>query len=421
MKKLLIALTSLALVLGLAACGGSEEPRTLVIQSAFVREVAEKEVYQKEIFEAFEEEHNVTIELNTYTEVGNLFDKIETEQTSGNITSDLVISHYSDMVNFVVENDYMVDLTDLESEMDDRTFLDAFETSTNYNDKRFFFPINIDVYIGIASVDAFDHLPDGLTKEDVLSGDYTWDDYVAWADGQNVMTAMKGEAGRLLIYQVGGMALSHTDTIAGTFPALNTEANITAWKDILTMANNGAIHAESTTVSSTQDLLESGAVDLMFEHQSVVGLTYAGAPAEFEVFPGPKGDSGNAGTIAGGHGIGIVKGSENEDLAREFIKWITAKEQIISAALGSTPPLLEATEALGSSPEDIVIAQGVATLEFSNVEGLQMIPEYTDWAGVKAASDEVFAEIMNGTITTEAQLIAKLNEQQAELDALKID
>merc|ERR1711879_65147 len=238
-------------------------------------------------------------------------------------------------------------------------------------------------------------------------------------DGENVMTAMKGEAGRLLIYQVGGMALSHTDTITGTFPALNTEANIKAWTDILAMANNGALHAESTTVSSTQDLLESGAIDLMFEHQSVVGLTYAGAPAQFEVFPGPKGDSGKAGTIAGGHGIGIVEGSENAELAKEFIEWMTAPEQIISAALGSTPPLLEATEALGTSPADIVIAMGVATLANSNVEGLQMIPDFSNWGGVKAASDEVFAEIMDGTITTVAELETKLVEQQAELDDLR--
>merc|ERR1711879_1129414 len=221
MKKLFIALTGVALVLGLSACG-NDEPTTLVIQSSFVREVSEKEIYQNEIFAAFEEEHNVTIELNTYTEVGNLYDKIKTEQESDNVTSDLVIAHYSDMVNYIIDNDYMMDLSDLEADMDDRTFLDAFETSTNPNGNRYFFPINIDVYTGIASVEAFDYLPAGLTKEDVLAGDYTWDDYVAWADGENVMTAMKGEAGRLLIYQVGGMALSHTDTITGTFPALNT-------------------------------------------------------------------------------------------------------------------------------------------------------------------------------------------------------
>lgn len=420
MKKLLIALFALTLVLVLSACK-EDEPTVLVIQSSFVREVSEKEIYQDEIFAAFEEEHNVTIELNSYSEVGNLYDKIETEQESGNVTSDLIIAHYSDMVNYKTDNDYVLNLDALETEMDDRTFLDAFESSTFENGSRYFFPINIDVYIGIASNDAFDHLPSGVTEQDVMDGNYTWDDYVAWADGDNVMTFIKGLAGSQIIYQIGGMALSHTDTIDGTFPNLNSEANQKAWNDILTMKLNGAIHAESTTVNSAQDLLESGAVQLAFEHQSVVGLTYAGAPAQFKVFPGPKGDSGNAGTIAGGHGIGVVKGAPNEELAKEFIKWITAPEQIVDAALGSTPPLVEATAALGTSPADEVIAMGVATLENSNVEGLQMIPDYTDWGGVKGCSDAVFAKIMDGTITTEAQLLAELNTQQDNLEALLKD
>jgi len=419
MKKLIITLFAVSLVAILGACGGSDEPTVLVIQSSFVREVSEKEIYQTEIFDAFEKEHNVTIELNTYSEVGNLYDKIKTEQDSGEITSDLIIAHYSDMVNYKTNNDYMMDLNDLEDEMNDRTFLDAFKTSTFENGNRYFFPINIDVYIGIAANSAFDHLPTGVTEADVLAGDYTWDDYVAWADGDNVTTFIKGLAASQIIYQIGGMALSHTDTIPGTFPNLNSTANQRAWNSILEMKLNDAIHPESTTVNSAQDLLEAGNVQLAFEHQSVVGLTYAGAPAQFQVFPGPKGDSGNAGTIAGGHGIGIIEGAPHAELAEEFIKWITAPEQIVHAALGSTPPLLEATAALGTSPADTVVKMGVATLENSNVEGLQMIPNYTDWGGVKGCSDAVFAKIMDGTITTEAELLVELNIQQANLEALE--
>ena len=417
MKKLLIALFATILVLTLSACG-NEEPTTLVIASSFAREVTEKEVYQREIFEPFEEEHNVTIEFNTYSEVGALYDKIDTEQQSDNVVTDLVIAHYSDMVNYIGDNDYMVGLNDLEDEMDDRTFSDAFDSSTNKDGERYFFPINTDVYLSIARNEAFDHLPDGVTEADILAGDYTWDDFVEWCDGTNVKTAIKGQAGKLIIYQIGGMALSHTNDIPGTFPALNTDANVKAWGDIFDLYEKGAIHAQSTTVNSTQELLESGAIQVAFEHLSVVGLTYDGAPAQFKVFPGPKGDSGKAGTIAGGHGIGIVEGSENQELAEEFVKWMTAKEQIVHAALGSIPPLAEATDALGSSPADEVVAQGIATITNSNVEGLQMIPLYTEWGGVKGVSDAVFAELMNGDFADKAALEARLDTAQAALEAL---
>jgi multiple sugar transport system substrate-binding protein len=408
---------AIAFVAVLAGC--DQEQRTLVIASSFAREVTEKEVYQDKIFDAFEKEHNVKIEFNTYSEVGSLYDKINTEQESNEVVTDLVIAHYSDMVNYIGNNDYMVNLNDLEDEMSDRNFSEAFDSSTNKDGNRYFFPINTDVYLSIARNEAFDFLPAGVTEADVLAGDYTWDDFVAWADGTNVKTAIKGQSGKLIIYQVGGMALSHTDTIEGTFPGVNTEANIKAWNDILEMKNNDAIHPQSTTVASTQELLESNAIQLAFEHLSVVGLTYDGAPAQFKVFPGPKGDSGKAGTIAGGHGIGVVKGSENQELAEEFVKWMTAKEQIVHAALGSIPPLAEATEALGSSAADEVVKKGIETITNSNVEGLQMIPDYTEWGAVKGVSDGIFAKIMDGTITTEEQLLAELNTAQAALEALK--
>lgn len=419
MKKLILVLVALSLTFTAFAGGEQEETKTLVILSAFAREVAELEVYQKEIFQPFEEKYNVNIEFTAYKEVGALYDKIDTEQKAGNVVTNILIAHYSDMVNYIGNNDYMLSLNDLEAELTDRTFSTAFDSSTNLNGTRYFFPINTDVYLSIARNEAFDNLPSAVSEADVLSGNYTWDDFVAWNDGTNVKTAMKGQAGRLIIYQIGGMALSHTNSIPGTFPALNTEANQQAWSDIFSLYKKGAIHPQSTTISSTQELLESGAIQVAFEHLSVVGLTYDGAPAQFKVFPGPKGSSGKAGTIAGGHGIGIVKGSPNQDLAVEFVKWMTSKEKIIHAALGSIPPLKEATESLGSSPGDEVIAQGIATVANANVEGLQMIPDYTEWGGVKGVSDAVFAELMAGKFSTEQQLFDRLDEAQASLEKLK--
>lgn len=425
MKKLLVLFAAFAITLSLSACGNDDneteyEPSTLVIQSAFAREVTEKETYQTEIFAEFEEMYNVTIEFTTYDAVGALYNKIDTEQQSDNVVSDVLIAHYSDMVNFI-ENDYVQSLNDLEDTMTDRTFSTAFDSSTNADGERYFFPINTDVYLSIAHIDAFDYLPAGLTKDDVLAGDYTWAQFVEWCDGTNVKTALKGESGRLIIYQVGGMALSHTDTVAGTFPNVNSLANQRAWKDILALKAKGAIHAESLNLSSTGALLESGAIQVAFEHLSVVASTYSAAPAQFEVFPGPKGESGKAGTIAGGHGVGIIEGAPNQEMAEKFVDWMTQKEQIVHAALGSIPPLVEATEALGNTPADLVVKMGISTIANANVEGLQMIPLYTEWGGVKAVSDEIFAEIMNGTITTEAQLLTKLDEQQAELEALLVE
>jgi len=432
MKKLLLIAFAAILAFTVVGCSEettaatettTEEARTLVISSSYVREVYEKEIYRDEIFDAFEEANNCTIELNVYSETGALFDKINTEQEANEVVTDLLIAHYSDMVNYIDDNDYVVDLSDLQDEMDDRTFSDAFNASTNRGDSRYFFPINTDLYLGIAANDAFNHLPAGLTEADVLAGDYTWDDYVAWVgDGSEVMTAIKGMATSMLIYQVGGMALSHATAaeVGSTFPGLNNNANKEAWSDILTMKLAGGIHAESSNINDVSGLLQAGSIQLAFAHMNQISTVYTNAPAQFKVFPGPKGESGKAGTIIGGHGIAVIEGSENEDLAKEFIKWITEPEQIVHASLGSVPPLAEAVDALGNTPAEQIVKMGIATINAANVEGLQMIPLYSEWGSVKGCSDTVFAAIMDGTVTTEAQLFALLDTQQAALEDLLV-
>lgn len=421
MKKLLTAVLAVVLILTLTACNNDEEPTTLVISSSYVREIYEKYEYQVEIFHEFEKEHNVEIQLNTFAETGALFDKIDAEQKSGEVVTDLLIAHYSDMVNYIDDNEYVMDLAALEDDMTDRTFSEAFNGSTNRGAERFFFPINTDLYLSIAHNDAFDHLPSGVTEADIMAGDYTWEDYVDWADGTNVKTAIKGMPAKMIIYQVGGMALSHATTVEGTFPGLNTDANKRAWSDILEMYNNGAIHPESVNIPDVSGLLQNGSIQLAFAHMGQVSTVYTNEPAQFKVFPGPKGESGKAGTIIGGHGIGVVSGSENEDLAKEFVKWLTAPEQIVHAALGSVPPLAEAVTALGDAPADQIIKMGIETISSANIEGLQMIPEYENWGAVKGCSDDVFAAIMDGTITNETQLYAMLDTQQAELESIKKD
>lgn len=412
MKKLLIALLSLASISVLAACGESE-PTELYILSDFGREVAEKELYRNEIFTAFEEEHNVTIRFETLAQAEDTFNKIDSEQTAGNYTVDLLISHYGTMKDYTDAN-YMISVDDLESEMSDRNFLSTFDGTTVSGGTRYFFPVNSDVYLSYARNEAFDSLPAGVTRDDILSGNYTWEDFAAWGEAIGEGSVyMKGLATSQLLYQVGGMALAN----GGTFPNLNDAGNFQAWSDLITMKD--AITRESLTTNVSNEFMvnaESG-VKLAFELMAPLATAVAQAPASFEIFPGPLGTSGSAGSIIGGHGVGIVNGAPNQELAEEFIKWFTAPDQIVHAALGTIPTIEEATSALGNDPEDEVIRQGLATVANANVEGLQMISDYVSWSEVKGTYDAIFAGIMDGSIT-QSNLQANLDEQQAALEAL---
>lgn len=415
MKKILAILMIITSAVVLIGC--NKEEVELVILSDFGREVIEKETYRTEIFDAFEEEHNVKISFETLAQAEDTFNKIDTEQKSENYTVDLLISHYGTMSDYISES-YVQVVNDLEDDMDDRTFLQTFNGSTNSGGDRYFFPINSDVYLSYARKEAFDSLPSGLTEEDILDGNYTWQDFIAWADeiGNNSVH-IKGQATSMLLYEVGGMALSN----GGSFPVLNDAGNLKAWQDIIALYEDDSIAPESLTSNvSTEHMVnaESG-VKLAFELMAPLATAVSQSPAAFEIFPGPQGSSGKAGSIIGGHGIGIVNGAPNQELAEEFIKWFTAPEQIVHAALGTIPTIEEAADALGTDPEDDVIRQGLATVANANVEGLQMISSYTSWAEVKGVYDAVFTGIMDGSITN-ANLEAFLDDQQEDLEALLV-
>ena len=99
---------------------------------------------------------------------------------------------------------------------------------------------------------------------------------------------------------------------------------------------------------------------------------------------------------------------------------MTAPEQIVFAALGTIPPILEVSTVLDASdPGDLVIIKGLDTVANANVEGLQMIPQYTDWGGLKGSFDRIYAGIMDGSVTL-ANLEDKLDEEQAALELLKV-
>ncbi|MFA5692318.1 MAG: extracellular solute-binding protein [Acholeplasmataceae bacterium] len=412
MKRIIISFVVIVAGIILVSC--QTKKTELVIYSDFGREVVEKETYKNHIFTQFEKDNDVVIRFETLAQADETYNKIDTEQKAGNHTVDLLISHFGTMDDYIVKG-YMEDVTNFEKTMTDRTFLEAFDGSTVSGGKRYFFPINSDVYLSYANKTAFETLPEGLTKADIMAGDYTWEDFAEWAaeiGGHSVM--LKGDPLKQLLYQIGGMALSN----GGEFPKLNDAGNLKAWQDVIAMKDN--IHPESKTTLDSSTMMGSGSIVLAFDLMTPIANAVNTAPAKYEVFPGPIGTSGKAGSIAGGHGIGIVKNAPNRELAEKFIKWFTAPEQIVYAALGTIPTLEEATTELGNDPSEIVIKQGLETLKNANVEGLQMISDYTDWAAAKETYDRIFLGIMDGEITL-ANLQAKLDAEQATLESLLVD
>ncbi|MFW6262782.1 MAG: extracellular solute-binding protein, partial [Thermotogota bacterium] len=100
-----------------AACLFGE---TLVVTSRLWSAPSEKEFIINEIIKPFEKANNCTVKFSTLDDE-KLLDQAELQQKTGNITTDVIVSYASNMPEWV-ENDYVMDLTEIAAQWDDRTF-----------------------------------------------------------------------------------------------------------------------------------------------------------------------------------------------------------------------------------------------------------------------------------------------------------
>ena len=69
-----------------------------------------------------------------------------------------------------------MDITDVASAWEDRTFSAGIDTMTIFDGKRYFVPIGADVYLLAANKKAMDYLPEGADVQDM-----SWEQVVDWS------------------------------------------------------------------------------------------------------------------------------------------------------------------------------------------------------------------------------------------------
>ena len=442
MKKLLALLLVFILVFSLVACGSetdepetnddanvedteddteddAEEPvsfegQTLRILSKRWEKVEERQFIVEEILSKFEEEYGVTVELEIASDAD--IDKIlETSFGADNLNHDLLIGFNGNMPRYV-ENEWVLPLDELKSEID-YTFLEAFDSTSIVDGKQYFLMFDSDVYLLIAHNDALQYLPDGVTKESVEAGELTWEQYKEWAlniktgEGKG-KTTMPALPGKFFLYEVGGMQLSY----GSSYPEIYSDGSKAAWELINEMIDGGALIETNDNYWTISETMKTDEAWLSVFHMAHVGEVYNAAPADYVVAPAPTGPNGK-GSIAGGHGFGILNGAENEALAKEFIKWFMQDEILYTVSTGYStviPPIEEMIDTLGNDPEDTIIRMGIATLKEGVVSYLP-ISDFTDWGLVKEVYDTTYTELKKDGMVSDEFLM----EKQAELDALR--
>ena len=384
--------------------------KTLVFSSRLFSPPREQEFFINEIIKPFEEEHGVTVNFQIIDDQ-TLLDRAAVQQGTDHVTTDIVVAHNSRMPEWI-EAGWVEDLTDVVAGWDDRTFSEAFVQDTNKDGSQYFLPVGADVYLLLANNKALPYLPDGVELDTI-----TWEQYAAWAvavaegEGEGKV-CITGIPSKSWIYMFGGTALSY----GAGFPDASSEGAMEAWKVWETIGKAEGFVPTVMNIDSCVDPMMREESWLTVFHNARAGQVFASNETQFTLAPAPTGPVGT-GSIAGVSGYAVMKGSENYDLAIDFLEYLTRPEIQVKLAKGTggfIPPVQEAIDYLGDEAIDEVINKAVLVLENGVVSG---VPggNYQDWGAVKACFDDVFED----TILTGADVDqARLDEAQACVDAL---
>ncbi len=385
-------------------------PKVLVFESTLFSPPREQEFFINEVLKPFEEEHGVSIHFQILA--GDvMLDRTEVQQTTGHVTTDVVITHNSTFPDWH-DAGWAQDMTPLVDSWTDRHFSPTFLTDTNRDGKQYFLPVAADVYVLLANNKALPYVPDGVDIDAI-----TWEQYAQWAvniaegegEGKVCITGIPSNS---WIYQFGGSALSY----GAGFPDANSAAAMEAWKIWETIGKAGGFVPTVLSVNNCTEPMMREESWLSVFHVARVGPVYASNETQFTVAPAPSGPTG-IGSIAGVSGYTIVKGAPNYDLAVKFLEYVTRPEIAVKIAKGTggfIPPVQEAIDYMGDEAIDKVVATAVLVLETGVASGVPA-SLYQDWGAVKKCFDDVFEDtILAGNDIDQA----RIDEAQACVDGL---
>lgn len=387
------------------------ETKKLKIVSQLFYEPQQLQYVKEDILSQFTEETGIEVEFQVVSDSAELFKMLETQKSTGNWTTDILIAHDSTAVQTVKEYG-AVEPYDFEPE---GTYITQLDDNFVIDGERYYVPLQIDCYLLIANREALPY----LDKLGYDVNDLTWEQLAEWC---NLIKEETGEAryvfpalpGNFAVYETSAIQLSYG---ADYVPVFNTESSKKAY-DVLSSMKDAILPSSSTIDYPTVPLVSGEAWITVF-HQGYANSSYGQSPDKFIVAPVPKGDTGIRGTIAGGHGIGIIAGSPNQEAAREFVEFFL-RDDIMYDMMKETGPWIpskkEITDQLGDDASDEIMKAGIAILEGDTKLDRVRADEFEDWALVKGLYEETFADLMKGKAIDQAYLDAK----QEELEKIRV-
>jgi len=395
-----------------AMAQGTQKGEKIKIVSQMFYDPAQQQYIKEQILPKFTTETGIEVELQVVANASELYKVLQAQQQTGKWSTDLLIAHDSTAVPVVQE----YHAVQAYAKVPAGTYITQFDDNFVQGGKRYFVPLQADVYLTIVNKKALPY----LQKLGYDINSLTWEQLAEWVRLIKKETGLPkyvfpALAGKFATYEFNAVQLAYGDKYV---PAFNTPAAQAAFKVIASM-KDGILPSSPTIDFPTASLATEEAWITVF-HQAYANASFSQAPDKFVVAPVPIGGSGKRGTIIGGHGIGIVAGSTHKAAAEKFVEFFL-RDDILYAVMKNTGPWIpskaEIISKLKDDPSDQIMKMGLATLTGPTLIDRVRVAEYQDFGQVKALYEQLIGDILAGRDINKQYL----DQKQKDLESLKVE
>lgn len=370
-------------------------PAKLIWVSTQLNPPEERAFVQEVLLSEFKKETGIDVGFIAIS-YADLATRLEAEVSTGKVTID-VIGELHGGLDYFNSKGWLMDLSNMPA-LSGRTFISTFEKYAAIGGKKVYVPWMSATYVMVINKKAFDYLPDGLTKEDVMKGteEWTYDAFLAWAKKLKEATGSPqvgfpaGPKGLFVRFLHGYIYPAYTGYQAKAF---DSPEAVTMWNYLKNLWPY--VHPASTTWDAMSDPLLKGEVLIAWDHTARIKNAIETRPDDFVVVPVPRGPEGR-GFILVVAGLAIPQNAPNPDAAWKLIDYLTKPETQVKVLekVGFFPTVKEASGALPEGPLKI-LAEGVAAQSSTPDAVVAMIPNLGAKGGeFKAIYKETFTRIV---------------------------
>jgi len=339
---------------------------------------AEREFMLNKLVE-FSKKTGIGVEFLNF-EYPQLYSRLQAEIRAGKNTLNLIADLQGNLYIMASEG-FLSDLKDLKFE--GKTFIETLEKFAYVKGEKVFIPWLQATYVMAVNKKAFDYLPRGLSKEDVIRGTekWTYDALLEWA--KNIYEKTKQP---LLGFPIGPKGLWHRFLHGYIYPSFtgaqalkfDSVRAVEMWNYLKELFKY--VHPASSTWDGMADPLLREEVWIAWDHTARLKPAIVEKPNDFVVVPVPRGPMGR-GYIIVLVGLAIPKGADFEEPAK-VIDFLTSPEMQVEILknVGFFPVV---QEAVGAVPEGAlrVLAEGVINQSATKDSVVSFIPSLGSKSG----------------------------------------